>query len=186
MKNLCVLGCLLTEAGKTIKAEMLSWLEKEYDVLCIDQNPPGSMFEYPAIKCAIKMAIDMNEPVLYLHTKGAAHDYIWERGIKNYQTEIRKFWSKQFIENKSAYFSADLNSVLVNTPMLSNERKTIFNAFVIYPNAAKELLKTFHIDKDRFYYERMFSEISTINVQGIVKHLTTENEIKQYITNGKF
>ena len=49
MKNLCVLGCLLTEAGKAIKTEMLSWLEQEYDVLCIDQNPPGSMFEYPPI-----------------------------------------------------------------------------------------------------------------------------------------
>ena len=186
MKNLCVLGCLLTEAGKAIKTEMLSWLEQEYDVLCIDQKPPGSMFEYLAIKYAIKMTIDMNEPVLYIHTKGAAHDYIWERSKKNYQSEIRKFWAKQFIENKSAYFNADLDSVLVNTPMLSNERKTIFNAFVIYPNAAKELLKTFHKDNDRFYYESMFSKISTIKLQGIVKHLVSEHEIKEYITTGKF
>ena len=70
--------------------------------------------------------------------------------------------------------------------MLSNERKTIFNAFVIYPNAAKELLKTFHKDNDRFYYESMFSKISTIKLQGIVKHLVSENEIKEYITTGKF
>lgn len=186
MKNLCVLGVLLTDRGKEIKNEMLSWLNNDYDVLCIEQNPPGEMFEYPAIKAAIKLSIEMNEPVLYIHTKGAAHDYIWERTIRNNQTEIRKFWKREFTVNKNAYFNYPIDSCLVTTPMLEDDGKTIFNAFVIYPEAAKALLPSYHLDKDRFYYEDLFSKISAINLIGVVKHRTPEIEIRKYIENGDF
>ena len=40
MKNLCVFGCLLSNNGKKIKEQMLSWLKTEYNVFCVDQNPP--------------------------------------------------------------------------------------------------------------------------------------------------
>ena len=66
---ICVFGVLKTKDGIKIRDEMLQWLEPLYDVLKIEQDPPGKLVEYPAIKFACQSAIEMNEPVLYLHTK---------------------------------------------------------------------------------------------------------------------
>jgi len=89
-KHLCVFGVLKTAEGLKIKEEMLEWLNPLYNVLCIEQDPPGTMFEYPAIKYALKLSIEMNEPVLYIHTKGAANKKTW------YQTGVRNIWKNEF------------------------------------------------------------------------------------------
>ena len=61
---LCVLGVLKTSKGLQIKNEMLSWLNTKHNVFCVEQEPPGKLFEYPAIYYAIKLAIEMKERVL--------------------------------------------------------------------------------------------------------------------------
>ena len=66
-KYLCVFGCLLTQDGIAIKEEMLAWLEKYYHVFCVDQRPPGALFEYPAIFYAAQLSIDTQNPVLYIY-----------------------------------------------------------------------------------------------------------------------
>ena len=70
---ICILGCLDNKEGKEICSEMLKWLEKEHSVFVVHQAPPGKEFEYPAIKKVLDCAIQLNEPVLYLHTKGAGN-----------------------------------------------------------------------------------------------------------------
>jgi hypothetical protein len=162
MKKLCVFGCLLTEEGKKIKTEMLSWLKEYYNVLCIDQQPPGQLFEYPAIKYTIKLALEFNVPVLYTHTKGAANP----TGQENLQSKIRKIWKHEFTKNIDSYFG---NYEGVRTPFTGSLKKTWFNSFVLYPNAAKELQKTFHLDSNRFYYEGLFNN-TNINVYGVVRN----------------
>lgn len=184
MKRVCILGCLNNKAGNAIKDEMLAWLKQYYDVFVVSHD--GTKFEYPAIYYTIKASIELNQPILYLHTKGAAHDYIWIRTPRNNQTEIRKFWKREFTKNADAYFDYDNSSTLVTTPMLEDDGKTIFNAFVLYPNAAKLLQKTFHLDSNRFYYEDMFSSIPEIELKGIVKHRAPESEIRHYIETGVF
>lgn len=84
---LCILGVLKTAKGIQIKEEMLAWLNRMHDVFCVEQRTPGKMFEYPAIYYAIMLSIEMNEPVLYVHTKGAAN-YAW------YQIPVREMWKK--------------------------------------------------------------------------------------------
>lgn len=164
MKNLCVFGCLLNDTGKQIKREMLNWLEPEYDVLCIDQEPPGKLFEYPAIKYAINLAIDTNQAVLYLHTKGAAHPFSYGQNI------IRNNWKHEFTVRKSEYFKYTGDKLPhVTTLYTGTNKETWFNAFVINPAAAKELLKTFHWDSNRFYFERMFCK-TNIPVHGLIRN----------------
>ena len=181
MKNLCVLGSLLTEEGKHIKTEMLDWLTKEYNVLCIDQEPPGKLFEYPAIYYTIKLAISEQEPVLYVHTKGAAYP----THQCNLQNKIRKIWQNEFTINKDKYFG---NYTGVITPYTGPNKETWFNAFVLYTDAALELRKTFHIDSNRFYYERMFCN-TNIQVHGVLRDdlisFDNNDHITQYVKDYK-
>lgn len=177
MKNLCVFGCLLSNNGKKIKEQMLSWLKTEYNVFCVDQNPPGNLFEYPAIKYAIKLSIDMNEPVLYLHTKGAAHD-------TDLNKKVRKIWFNEFIKNKNSYFNNDINNEII-TPFTGLTRKrTWFNGFVIYPSAALKLNKTLLQTEDRYYYERLCWYNSDIVLKGIINDkLEYSVDVINYIDN---
>ena len=174
MKYPCVFGCYLTEEGKRIKSEMLKWLNNEYAVFCVDQDPPGKLFEYPALKYAIQMAIDISAPVLYLHTKGAGNPVrgtapcaaypVGYRAIdcmptnrknEDWQQCVRNMWKHEFTVNKMAYF----NAVMTNTPMVAcpyhskNNKITWQNGFVMNPLAAKEVLKTFRLTSNRYYYE---------------------------------
>lgn len=67
--KLAVMGVLKTQRGLIIKERISKYLRSRFNILYVEQEPPGKLFEYPAIKYALKLAIDMNEPVLYLHTK---------------------------------------------------------------------------------------------------------------------
>ena len=55
---LVVLGCLMNANGKQIKEEICEHL-KEHSIFCVPQEPPGKLFEYPGIRTAAKMAVDM-------------------------------------------------------------------------------------------------------------------------------
>lgn len=181
---LCVLGVLKTAEGLKIKKEMLDWLSKYHDVICVEQEPPGVLFEYPAIKKVIDLAIEKNEPVLYIHTKGAANKVVpgyekhdmekkcskMPKNTDNSDSQVifRKMWKKEFTDNIQKYLDAvDTDKPTVSCPYTGKEKVTWKNAWVINPAAAKELKKTFHIDKNRFYYERMFTG-TDIDVIGII------------------
>lgn len=191
--NLCVFGCLLTDYGMQIKQEMLSWLSTEYKVFCVDQEPPGTLFEYPGIYYAAKLAIDANYPVLYVHTKGAANK------IPSYHTKmmsskfnvpshakpedcqrvIRNLWRHEFTGNRLYEY---LRAVNVNTPMVAcpytgPSKTTWWNGFIINPLAAKILLPKLQISTYRWYYERLFANFADIQVCGLRRNNLTFDTI---------
>lgn len=187
MKKLCVFGCLLTEEGKKIKEEMLKWLNPNYNVLCIKQEPPGKLFEYPALKYAIKIAIELNQPVLYIHTKGAGNPVrgtapcaaypVGYRAIdcmpankknEDWQGCVRNMWKHEFTENIEKYFEVvNTDEPVVACPYHSKTNKITWqNAFVMNPAAAKEVNKSFHQTSNRYYYECIFDG-TKVNVVGI-------------------
>ncbi len=149
-KFLCVFGVLKTKKGLLIKDRISNYLKDRFNILYIEQEPPGNMYEYPAIKYALKMALELDEPVLYIHTKGAADPYkMW------YQSSAKKMWEQEFGTEKVIQ-----NFKLVNTkiptiacPVIGPNNETWFNGKIINPAAAKIILETFHFDKDRYYYE---------------------------------
>lgn len=169
---LCVLGVLKNKKGLSIKKEMLSWLNPLHDVLCIEQDPPGKLFEYPAIYYTLKLAVDMNEPVLYLHTKGAANE-AW------YQVPVRNMWKNEFgTSNINEYLNfVNTNEPAVATPISGDKGMTVFNGFIINPAAAELLLKTFHKSNNRFYFENLFDN-KIFKVQGMIKHNATHDELQ--------
>lgn len=82
----CVLGVLKSSRGLQIRDEMLSWLLKEYNVYCVEQEMPGKLFEYPALRFAQWLCCEKEcEDVLYVHTKGAGRP-------SDVQKKIRKMW----------------------------------------------------------------------------------------------
>ena len=183
---LAVLGVLKNKVGLEIKKEMLSWLEKEYDVFCCEQEPPGTQFEYPAIKCALNLAVEMNEPVLYVHTKGSGNlipadyknfmmhesvNFPKEAKPEDCQRVVRMMWAKEFTgENVKKYLKVlNTDEPTVACPLTGKEKITWQNGWIINPAGAKELLKTFHLDKNRYYYEWMFNN-TKVNVIGILSN----------------
>ena len=82
----CVLGVLKSSRGLQIKDEMLSWLLNEYNVYCVEQEMPGKLFEYPALRFAQWLCTEKGcDDVLYVHTKGAGRP-------SDVQKKIRKMW----------------------------------------------------------------------------------------------
>src|SRR5574344_529876 len=100
MKRKCVLGVLKTEAGLRIKEEMLGWLRDKYEVITVEQNAPGKLLEYPALKLAVETAIEFNEPILYIHTQGAAN-------VNQAQFFVRELWKREFNRHAEEYFQFD-------------------------------------------------------------------------------
>jgi len=183
---LVVLGCLLTEAGIKIKEEMLEHF-KEHNILCIDQNPPGILFEYPAIKCAAKLAVEMNESVLYVHTKGAGNPIPWyiynkmpklsimdykpkNAKAEDWQPSVRKMWYYEFNGERLKTYLKELryDIPMVVCPFSEPKKSTWQNGFIINPLAGAELLKHLHQSTDRNYFEHIFENIDSIIVKGIV------------------
>lgn len=183
---LCVLGCLDTKYGKQIANEMLNWLKPEHNVLEIHQEPPGKLFEYPAINYVIRLAIDTNEPVLYVHTKGAGNPippqykkYIINKNInvpetatkQDCQKTVRNMWKHEFTgERLQDYLTViNTNKPTVVCPLTGIEKVTWQNGWIINPAAAKILRKSFHFDSNRYYYENLFSK-TNINVIGMISN----------------
>ena len=183
---LAVLGCLMNEAGKKIKAEMLEKL-KEHNIFCVEQEPPGKLFEYPGIKCAAKMAIDMNEPILYIHTKGAGNlvpKYLYYKlpnvsiaddmpeGAKpeDWQKSVRKFWYNEYTGERLKDYLKELEMDVpcVVCPFTGTDKATWQNAFIINPLAGKEIIKNLKITTHRDYYEHIFEEMPNVKVKGLI------------------
>ena len=151
MKRKCVLGVLKTEEGLRIKEEMQLWLREKYELICVEQDPPGALIEFPAMMQAITLSLHTNEPVLYLHTKGAAN-------IHGNQRFIRQLWQHEFGEDADWYFKrVEEDKPKVAAPIVSkNKGITWFNGFVFNPAAANNMIKHLHIPNDRMWYEQGF------------------------------
>ena len=125
-------------------------MKDRFNILYIEQEPPGTMYEYPAIKYALKMAVELDEPVLYIHTKGAADPYkMW------YQSSAKKMWKHEFGTEKviQNFKLVDTKVPSIACPVIGPNNATWFNGKIINPAAAQIILETFHFDKDRYYYE---------------------------------
>lgn len=177
-----VLGVLKTECGLKIKDEILEKLNK-HKFLIIEQEPPGKQAEYPAIKYAIKLAIELNEPILYLHTKGASNQIpsitpgrktfanFMPSGakLKDWQPCVRKMWYHEFGENIDKYLeTVNENKPIVACPYTGSGKATWQNGFIMNPLAAKELQKVFHFTTNRYWYEVMFNNCKNVIVKGLI------------------
>ncbi len=164
-----------------VKHEMLQWLEPVYDVIIVDVGIDNKT-EYPFIECAINECIKSNQPVLYIHTKGAcnngqrAYDLNLISNVRlpkgavpeDNQRIVRAMWKYEFTENLDAYLkTVACNGPMVATPYTGDKKTTWHNGFFMNPAAAKELLKTFHVDENRYYYEQMFrnTDIPVIGIR---------------------
>lgn len=156
-KTLCVFGVLNTQRGNEIAEEMLSWLTVDYDVDLILHD--GSDFEYPAMKYAFDKSAHNNEPVLYVHSKGAFN--------KSYIADCtRKLWRKEFVDNKEWY----INCVSVNTPKIAcpftGKKKTTWLNGFIANSEASAILRNLSKTRNRYYYETLPFHHKGVAVEG--------------------
>ena len=146
-KPYCVFGVLKTKEGLAIKSEMMQWLTKSYNVITVEQDAPGELFEHPAIATASSLSVALNQPVLYLHTKGAA-------SVSQVQQVVRKMWQNEFSEPYKYFVIATGPRPVIVAPEVSPDKCTWFNGFVLNPEAGKILEQHLHeIRSDRYFYE---------------------------------
>lgn len=167
MKRKCVLGVLKTEEGLRIKEEMLAWLEPVYEVFIVEQEAPGELFEYPAIRLAASISAECYESVLYIHTKGAGNH-------NNLQQLVRNFWKNEFTVNADKYFAIcdeNKDTPVVAAPIVGKNAKVCwYNGFVLSPGAARQLNKVISIKKDRMWFEQeMWSSCFDVKVKGVLR-----------------
>lgn len=143
----CVLGVLLSDHGKQIEQYMLSWLTKKYNVISVRQPLPGSLFEYPALRYAQLYSIERNEPVLYLHTKGAANP-------RAFQKKTINLWKHEFVKSKQEYEN-HLDEYDLLLPYSGPQNITWFNGFIA-TSKAYSAIPQIPIFENRFYYETLF------------------------------
>lgn len=154
---------LRTSLGIKIKEEMLEWLTPLYDVTTVEVDPPNDVeFEYPFLKKACEVSIDSAEPVLYLHTKGAACD-------NPTQPLVRKLWQHEFGNRHKLYFDTALKFVeaVAVAPFTSLANSICwFNGFVMNYTAAEYINDKLYITKDRYWYEQRMFDYSGVSCIG--------------------
>lgn len=157
---ICVFGCLLTEAGKKIKEEMLPWILEKYDCIVVNQEAPGKLFEYPALKMARFISMKYDKPVLYLHTKGAGHS----KNVYD-QAKSRLMWKDEFVNNYAFYREhIDMKKAQVLCPFSDSKKPmTFLNGFIATPKAFAKVdiyYPTPGQERSRYGYEHLFEKIN--------------------------
>lgn len=165
------MGVLKTQKGLFIKERITKYLKPRFKILYIEQDPPGVLFEYPGIKYALKLAIDMRQPVLYIHTKGAADPHhMW------YQTPVKKLWEQEFGTEKveNSYKKVCCDEPTIICPIAGDKKQTWWNGMIINTAAAKMILPTlktpdtltdnFVSPCSRWYYEEFMCNLPGLNV----------------------
>lgn len=182
-----VIGCLMTESGQQIKAEMLQALAC-HNLFPVEQEPPGKLAEYPALYYAIQMALDTKSPVLYVHTKGAGNpipfippipgrksipDFMpLGATLRDWQPTVRKMWYHEFTSSKlNEYITAVSTDLpMVACPFTGKGKATWMNGFIMNYRAAQELYKIFKYTDNRYWYEVMFNDCHKVNVKGLISN----------------
>lgn len=166
---ICVLGVLANERGLAIKQELLSWITNKYDCIAVHQEPPGRLFEYPALWIAQQTALSMKKPVLYLHTKGAANP----NNVYN-QEKVRQLWRCEFDFHYDDYIRLlQSNDRVVACPFTGTRlHSTWMNGFVATPNAWK-VAKNIVPPKfgDRYPYEHCFRDAPVVGYGRIMNDI---------------
>ena len=143
----CVLGVLLSDNGKKIERYMLSWLTRKYNVISVRQPVPGTLFEYPALRVAQLLSTEREEPVLYLHTKGAANS-------RRFQRQTLNMWMHEFVEAKEKY-EAQMDGHDILLPYSGPQNITWFNGFIASPKAFSSI-PPIAVLENRYLYEILF------------------------------
>ena len=161
VKPICVFGILNTPMGLKIKDEMIGWLTDNYSVVELYHN--GKCFEYPAIKLAQKLCIELNVPyTLYIHTKGAFNRSMGQQAVRN-------IWKQEFsTERKFLYINlVESKNPTVVTPYTSAKGHTWYNGF--FCNKAAWLQRDIKKDSNRYKFERIFFERGSIKLIGVLR-----------------
>lgn len=154
---IAVIGCLKTEKGMKILKELLTWVPTKFHTYIVYQEPPGKLFEYPAIKVAQDLSIIHNKSVLYIHTKGAAID-------RKESPFIRNKWKELFLDNY-VWCIDNLekeNTILCN--FTGRNKITWYNGFFANASAWKNAKIT--KESDRYFYEQRIWNKPNFNVIG--------------------
>ena len=160
MRPICVFGIMDNDKGRMIADEMRKWLRDVYDVREVLHD--GSLFEYPALKLAHDLSIEYDEPVLYIHTRGAVNTY-------PYTIPTRRCWADQFGKQWKKYFTIAKTDVpRVVCPFVDYDRETRYNGFVA--NTAAWRLIDLKPSKDRFDFERLRIDKPDCEVLGLLVH----------------
>lgn len=164
-KRKCILGVLKTESGIEIRDEMLKWLTPIYDVETVEVDPPNDVeYELPFLKRACEKSIEYNEPVLYLHTKGAAMP-------NRAQPIVRALWRRSFELDCDKYFkNVDTEIPSASAPFVATDRKICwYNGFTMNPAAAKRILSILSIHEDRYWFEQKMLSEAGVSVVGDIE-----------------
>lgn len=157
---ICVLGAVDTERGREIEEEMREWLVPNYHLWVVRHD--GSQFEQPALRFAQMMSIEMERPVLYLHTKGAFNR-------QDLSDEVRKMWRHEFTENKDLYFGlVNRPYAVVACPFTGDDKTTWYNGFVANHRAYNEI-PAIEPNTNRMVFERLFVK-QRLQVIGVVRN----------------
>ena len=173
MRPICVFGIMDNDKGRMIADEMRKWLRDVYDVREVLHD--GSLFEYPALKLAHDLSIEYDEPVLYIHTRGAVNTY-------PYTIPTRRCWADQFGKQWKKYFTIAKTDVpRVVCPFVDYDRETRYNGFVA--NTAAWRLIDLKPSKDRFDFERLWIDKPDCEVLGLLVHSDewAIKEIRKYL-----
>ena len=165
-KPLCVFGILNNDLGKNIAKEMLSWLTETYNVICVYQEPPGKLYEYPALRAAQYFVSnsDKYEYCLYIHTKGAGNPNCIQRTIRNmWKTEFGKERYKLYVDVVS-----NENEPIVALPISGPDRQTWYNGFFANKKAWNDL-DIIKPKDSRYWFECMWRNYKNTKIIGIIK-----------------
>ena len=160
----CVFGILVNEKGIYIASSMMEWLLQEYDIYCVYQKYPGSLFEYPALRFAQWISLTLHiEIVLYLHTKGAFYH-------NENQDKVIELWKNEFTnERKNLYINLIKNNLSDVTLPFKKDKCTWYNGMFISKRAFSLINTIGYNPNDRWYYESLFFYThNNIRIKGIL------------------
>lgn len=129
-KPLCVLGAADCPRGIAIAEEMLEWIVPHFNVFVLKHD--GSTFEYAALKFLQNLIISgtYNEPIFYLHTKGAYH-------VRRESEAVRRMWKAEFFNRQALYLRAvDRPEATLATPysgIISETNRRFAEEEMVYP-----------------------------------------------------
>ena len=145
-KPLCVFGVVDSVRGHDIEVEMLSWLTEHYNVIKVLHD--GSLFELPALMEARRVSLLYNQPVLYIHTRGAFN--IWRTTLPT-----RRMWREEFGNQWRKYQQlVDDTRPTIACPFADCNGEHRYNGFIA--NAAAWAMAELTQSEDRMVYERIW------------------------------
>lgn len=157
-RPICVFGIMDNPNGQTIADEMNRWLKRYYNVVEVWHD--GSRFELPALEMAQRVCLEHNEPVLYIHTRGAVN--MWKTTIPT-----RRMWEWEFGRQWRKYYDVcNRPEPVVACPFVDYDRETRYNGFFANPAAWSRI--KLEPTTDRMVYERLWKNDKQTRVIGML------------------